>query len=325
MERVKVDRIRLIGMGGTIAFGSVPEGAVPQLDAADLIAELGSVAAGIEPLDLTNVSSIALGDQHLLALARAVDESIDRGFGAIVITHGTDTMEETAYFLALTINPGRAAIVLTGAMRHHDLDGYDGLANLRAALIASRAAGIADVGPVVVMSDEIHAARFVTKSHATRPGAFTSRAGPLGQVVESEAALWFRPLYADYLGPVNVPSLPRVELVSMVVGVNPPILRAVIASQPDGLVVEGFGGGHIPPALLDCVDQAIAQGIPTVVASRSGDGPTLRQTYAVPGCEIDLQARGAVMAGTISAMKARLRLAVAIAIGHPLEAAFPVN
>src|SRR5215469_426174 len=325
MERVKVDRIRLIGMGGTIAFGSVPEGAVPQLDAADLIAELGSVAAGIEPLDLTNVSSIALRDEHLLALARAVDESIASGFGAIVITHGTDTMEETAYLLALTINRGRAAIVLTGAMRHHDLEGYDGLANLRAALLAARAPGMADAGPVVVMSDEIHAARFVTKSHATSPGAFTSRPGPLGQVVESESALWFRPLYTDYLGPVTASQLPRVELVSMVVGVSPAILDAVIDSQPDGIVIEGFGGGHVPPALLDCVDQAITHGIPTVVASRTGDGPTLRQTYAVPGCEIDLQARGAVMAGAISALKARLRLTVAIAIGHPFEAAFPVD
>jgi L-asparaginase len=325
MERVKVDRIRLIGMGGTIAFGSTPDGAVPQLDAAALTAGLGSVAVGVEPLDLTNVSSIALRDEHLLALARTVHESMDSGFGAIVITHGTDTMEETAYFLALTVDRRRAAIVLTGAMRHHDLEGYDGLANLRAALIAARTPGMAHAGPVVVMSDEIHAARFVTKSHATSPGAFTSRPGPLGQVAESEAALWFRPLYPDYLGPVTAGKLPRVELVSMVVGVSPAILDAVIDSQPDGVVIEGFGGGHVPPALLDCVDQAIAHGIPVVVASRSGDGPTLRETYAVPGCEIDLQSRGAVMGGSISALKARLRLAVAIATGHPVEAAFPMR
>ena len=298
---------------------------MPQLNAADLIAGLGPVAAGIEPIDLTNVSSIALGDQHLLALAGAVDESIDSGFGAIVITHGTDTMEETAYFLSLTIKPGRSAIVLTGAMRHHDLDGYDGLANLRAALIASRAEGIADVGPVVVMSDEIHPARFVTKSHATSPGAFTSRAGPLGHIVESEAALWFRPLYTDYLGPLTARQLPRVELITMVLGMSPAILRGVIATQPAGIVIEGFGGGHVPPAILECVDQAISQGIPTVVASRCGDGPTLRRTYAVPGTEIDLQARGVVMAGAISAVKARLRLAVAIAMEYPIDAAFPVN
>ena len=325
MESVKVDRIRLIGMGGTIAFGSVPEGAVPQLSTADFVAALGPIAAGIEPLDVTNVSSIALRDEQLLALARAVDDSMNRGFGAIVITHGTDTMEETAYFLSLTFRPGRSAIVLTGAMRHHDLDGYDGLANLRSALLASRAPGIADVGPVVVMSDEIHAARFVTKSHATNPGAFTSRPGPLGQVSESEAALWLRPVYSDYIGPVSASQLPRVELVTMVVGMSPAILQAVIDGGPDGIVIEGFGGGHMPPVLLDCLDQAVARGIPTVVASRCGDGPTLLETYAVPGTEIDLQARGAVMAGTISAVKARLRLAVVIATGYPLGAAFPVR
>jgi L-asparaginase len=325
VSSVKHDRIRLIGMGGTIAFGPAPEGAIPRLDASDLIARLGACAAGVEPLDLTDTSSIALRDQQLLALTRATQESIDSGCGGVVITHGTDTMEETAYFLALTIDRGRSAIVLTGAMRHHGLDGYDGLANLCAALITARAPGLADAGPVVVMSDEIHAARFVTKSHTTSPGAFTSPTGPIGQVAESEAALWLRPLYADFLGPVTAGQLPRVELVTMVVGMGPAALRAVITTHPDGIVIEGFGGGHMPPQLLDCVDQATAQGIPTVVASRCGDGPTLRRTYAVPGTEIDLQARGAVMAGTISARKARLRLAVAIAAGHPVETAFPVH
>jgi L-asparaginase len=325
MSSVKLDRIRLIGMGGTIAFRSAPGGAVPRLDVAGLMAGLGAGAAGIEPLDLTNASSIALRDQQLLALARATDESIDSGCGAVVITHGTDTMEETAYFLALTIQRHRAAIVLTGAMRHHDLDGYDGLANLRAALIAARAPGMADAGAVVVMSDEIHAARFVTKSHATSPGAFTSPTGPIGQVVESTAALWFRPLYTDFLGAVTASQLPRVELITMVVGMEPTALQAVIATDPDGIIIEGFGGGHMPPVLLDCLDEAIGKGIPTIVTSRCGYGPTLRGTYAVPGTEIDLQARGAIMAGTISAVKARLRLAVAIATGHPLRAAFPVH
>src|SRR5260221_1819539 len=324
MSSVKLGRIRLIGMGGTIAFRSGPGGAVPRLDVADLIAGLAADAAGIEPLELTNASSIALRDQQLLALVRATDDSIDSGCGGVVIAHGTDTMEETAYFLALTIKRRRAAIVLTGAMRHHDLDGYDGLANLRAALIAARAPGMADAGPVVVMSDEIHAARFVTKSHATSPGAFTSPTGPIGQVVESTAALWFRPLYTDFLAPVTASQLPRVELVTMVVGMDPTALQAVIATDPDGIIIQGFGGGHVPPVLLDCVDEAIGMGIPTVATPGCGQGATLRRSYAVPGTEIDLQARGAIMAGTISGMKARLRLAVAIAAGHPPGTAFPV-
>ena len=325
MSSVKPFRIRLIGMGGTIAFGSAPEGAVPQLGAGDLTAALGACAAGVEPLDLTNASSIALRDHHLLALACAVRESIDDGWPAVVITHGSDTMEETAYFLALTIERGQSAIVLTGAMRHHGLDGYDGLANLRAALITARAPGLADAGPVVVMSDAIHAARFVAKSHTTSPGSFTSATGPIGQVAEDEAALWLRPLYTDFLGPVTVGQLPRVELVTMVIGIDPAALRAVIATHPDGIVIAGFDGGHMPPELLDCVNLAVAQRIPTVVAARCGAGPTLRRTYAVPGTEIDLQARGAVMAGAISAPKARLRLAVAIARGQPPEMAFPVH
>jgi L-asparaginase len=106
---------------------------------------------------------------------------------------------------------------------------------------------LADVGPVVVMSDEIHAARFVTKSHATSPGAFTSPTGPIGQVAESDAAIWFRPFYEDFVGSLTVGQLPRVQLVTMVVGMGPTALQAVIETHPDGLVIEGFGGGHVPP------------------------------------------------------------------------------
>ena len=147
---------------------------------------------------------------------------------------------------------------------------------------------MADAGPVVVMSDEIHAARFVTKSHATSPGAFTSSTGPIGQVVESTAALWFRPLYTDFLGPVTASQLPRVELVTVFVGMDPTALQAVIATHPDGIIIEGIGGSHVPPALRDCLDEAVGKGMPTVVTSRYGHGRTLRGTYAVPGTEIDL-------------------------------------
>jgi len=98
-----------------------------------------------------------------------------------------------------------------------------------------------------------------------------------------------------------------------------------VDTAPDGLVIEGFGGGHLPPDLLDVLDRAVAKGIPTVIASRCGDGPTLGSTYAVPGAEIDLRARGAIMAGSLSGVKARLRLAVALATDTPPAAAFPTS
>ena len=176
------------------------------------------------------------------------------------------------------------------------------------------------------MADEIHAARFVTKTHGTRLAAFASPlSGPIGQILEGRATIWFAPRYTDYIGRPAGTTLPRIELVKTVIGMAPRSLEAIVETMPDGLVFEGFGGGHIPPDLLDVLDEATGRGIPTVIASRCGDGPTLQSTYAVPGAEIDLQARGAIMAGSLSAVKARLRLAVALATNTPLSVAFPAE
>jgi L-asparaginase len=325
MLGIEEHKLRLIAMGGTIGFATGSNGAVPQLAGRDLVIDVTEEGTHVDPLDLANMSSIGLRDHHLLTLARTIDESISDGYAGVVVTHGTDTLEETAYFLALTLKRGRVPIVLTGAMRHSGLVDYDGPSNLRAALRTAEAAHVADAGPVVVLADEIHAARFVTKSHATRLSAFTSASGPIGQIIEDRAVLWFQPRYQDFLSTIQTPQLPRVELLTMAVGIQPVAVRAIIDTAPAGLVIEGFGGGHIPPALLDCIDEAISRRIPVVAASRCGDGPTLSGTYGVPGTELDLQSRGVIMAGAISGPKARLRLTVAMASELRLETVFPVE
>ena len=318
--------VRLVAMGGTIAFDSTANGAAPTLDGSDLSTWLPVDGMSVEPVDVAQISSIGLRDEHLLALSEAVAETARDGCAGVIITHGTDTLEETAYFLSLTHPRGELPIVLTAAMRHNGMPGPDGPANLRAALITVANPEVADAGPVVVMADEIHAARLVTKVHGTRLGAFASPlSGPIGQILEGRATTWFVPRYTDYIGRPTGTTLPRIELVKMVIGVAPSSLEAIVETMPDGLVLEGFGGGHVPPDLLHVVVEAIRRGIPTVIASRCGDGPTLQSTYAVPGAEIDLQARGAVMAGTLSAVKARLRLAVALATNTPLSVAFPAE
>ena len=318
--------VRLVAMGGTIAFDSTANGAAPRLDGNDLSTWLPVDGMSVEPVDVAQISSIGLRDEHLLALAETVAGAALDGCAGVIITHGTDTLEETAYFLALTQPRGQLPIVLTAAMRHNGMPGPDGPANLRAALITVAHPEVADAGPVVVMSDEIHAARFVTKTHATRLAAFASPLnGPIGQILEGRATIWFAPRYADYIGRPAGTSLPRIELMKMVIGITPGSLQAIVNTGPDGLVLEGFGGGHVPPDLLGVLDEAIGRGIPTVIASRCGDGPTLQSTYAVSGAEIDLQARGAIMAGSLSAVKARLRLAVALATDTPLSVAFPAE
>ncbi len=316
--------IRLLAMGGTIAFDEGTGGALPRLGGAQLARSVAGTA-GVEVVDLASSSSIALQDAHLVTLAEAIRDAAGDGCRGVVVSHGTDTLEESCYFAALTCADLGLPVVFTAAMRHHGQPGADGPANLRDALAVAALPEAAAAGPLVVMNGEIHAARFVAKLHGTSTSAFASPlAGPIGQVVEDVASLWFSPAYRDALGVVERAPLPRVELVPVALGSGPDAALAIVGTAPAGIVVDGLGGGHVPPAALPAIDLALERGIPVVVGSRCGSGPTLLGTYGIPGGELDLQQRGALMAGALSSPKARLRLAVALHLGLPPTAAFPV-
>ena len=318
--------VKLLAMGGTIAVTASADGALHALGADDLAALVPDVPVEIESIDFAVGSSIALSGEQLLELAREVIATPAGEVDGVVITHGTDTLEETLYFLALTVPRGAPAVVLTGAMRGADAPGADGPANLAAAVTVATHAPAAALGPVLVLDGLIHSARFAAKVSALSVGGWGSpAAGPLGRVVEGRPSVWLTPAYDDFLGTPSGSALPRVELMRMALGAGAEALAAVLATEPAGLVIDGFGGGHVPPATLGVIDAAIAEGVPVVMTSRVGDGPTNRSTYGAPGCELDLQQRGALMAGAISGVKARLRLGVALALGMNASSAFPVD
>ena len=313
-------------MGGTIAVKATDEGALHALDADDLAALVPDRQVEVEAVDFSVGSSIGLTCAQLLQLARAVTEGKESGATGAVVTHGTDTLEETLYFLALTVPRGEASVVVTGAMRPADAPGADGSANLAAALAVATHGPVADLGPVLVLDGMIHAARFAAKVNASSVSGFASpAAGPVGRVLEGRPSVWLTPAYDDYLGLPSAGDLPRVELARMALGAGPAALAATVATRPSGLVIDGFGGGHVPPVMLDVIDDALASGIPVVMSSRVGDGPTNRSTYGAPGCELDLQVRGVLMAGALSGVKARLRLAVALGLGLDARSVFPLD
>jgi L-asparaginase len=321
--------IRFLAFGGTIASVRAPGATevTPTLSGAELVQSVPELAeiAEVEVRDFPPIASFAvtLADMH--TLARVTAESFEDGCEGVVITHGTDTIEETAYALALML-PRTRSIVLTGALRNPTLPGTDGPANLLAAFRVAASPLAYGLGPLVVLNDELHAARFVTKTHTSRVSALASPgAGPLGEVSEGRVDVWWHPAWEDHLGlPDSVDGV-TVELVRLAAGVEDTLLRAAIARRPDGIVIEGTGGGHVMPPLLPALDEAIAGGIPVVLASRVAAGPNLESTYRMPGGETDLVERGVVPAGSIRGHKARLRLLVGLALGREPRDLFPVR
>ena len=329
MPRVPdLPRIRMLAMGGTIssvATGDTAE-VSPSLKAQDLIESvpvLGKVAQ-VEWGDIVTIASFAVTLADMYAVSVEAQKAFDEGCDGVVITHGTDTIEETAYALALML-PRAKAIAITGAMRNPTLPGADGPGNLAAAFMAAADPRAGALGPVLVFNDEIHAARFATKSHSTRPSTFVSAgSGPIGEVIEERTYIWFEPTYEDYLGmPDAVPDA-IVPLIKVGADVDDGLLRAATVRAPPAIVLEGFGGGHVPLTLLDAIDDAVAAGIAVVIAPRVPGGRNLERTYRMPGAETDLIDRGVIPAGHISGHKARLRAIIGVALECEVGSLFPV-
>ena len=322
-------RIRYLGFGGTIASVAVPgtTEARPTLTAAEVLASVPQLqdVAEIEPKDLATIASYAVTLEHMLALVREAEQAFADGCAAVVISHGTDTIEETAYALAL-MTPREHAIVLTGALRNPSLPSPDGAANLLAAFRVAATPEAALLGPLLVLNDEVHTARFAMKTHTSRPSTFASPgAGPVGEIVEGRVDLRFQPLWEDYLGRPESLHGHSVDLIRVAAGIDEVLLRTAIARRPDGIVLEGFGGGHLPLSLLPAMDDAVATGIAVVIATRGVAGPNLERTYRLEGAETDLIDRGALPAGALVGHKARLRLLVGSALGLPAQSLFPVR
>jgi L-asparaginase len=313
-------RVVVFGLGGTIAMStSDAGGVVPALSADQLVAAVPGLAAtgiAVDVEDFRRVPGASLTFDDLAALAGAIDQKLAAGADGVVITQGTDTIEETAYLLDLT-HTRSEPIAVTGAMRNPTLAGADGPANLLAAVQTAASADARDLGALVVFADEIHAAARVRKTHSTSGYTFVStNGGPLGYVVEGEPRVLNRPSSrttvpaAAELRPVEV------GLVTVVLGDTGTLLEAA-ADRLDGLIVAGFGVGHVPNRVVDTLTQLAAQ-MPVVLASRTGAGSVLSRTYAFPGSESDLLDRGLIAAGFLDPLKARILLHHLLATGHDL-------
>ncbi|MCX4385962.1 asparaginase [Micromonospora peucetia] len=313
--------IALFTLGGTIAMGGTDPGragVVTRLTGADLTAAVPGLDALGLPLDVRDtqaVPSAHLTYRQLLDVVDAASRAVTAGATGVVVTQGTDTLEESA-FLADLVWPHVAPLVFTGAMRNPTLAGPDGPANLLAAARVAAAPAARDLGVLVAFADEIHAARWVRKTHSTSTATFASpNAGPVGQVLEGQVRVLARPERREPLPPVDLARLDtvRVALHTVTLDDDGGLLDGVAATH-HGLVVAGFGVGHVPAVLVPALG-ALAGRIPVVLTSRTGAGAVLRHTYGAVGSETDLQRRGLLNGGLLDPYKAKVLLRLLLAAG----------
>ncbi len=326
--------VALFTLGGTIGMSGHAGGGhgdlvVNRLAGADLTAGVPGLAGLGEPLDVRDAHAIPSADltfSQVLDVMAEAEEAVDKGATGVVVTQGTDTLEETAYLVDLMWRRP-APIVLTGAMRNPTLASPDGPANLLAAARVAVSPSARELGALVVFNDEIHAPRWMRKTHSTSTGAFASPdLGPIGHVIEGQVRVLVRPSRHEPL-PELLPATRidgvRVALCPVTLDDDGALFRAVAATH-DGLVVAGYGVGHVPSALAPVLG-ALATRFPVVLTSRTGGGSVLRHTYGAIGSETDLQRRGLINAGLLDPYKARvlLRLLLATGASHDdIEAAF---
>ncbi len=311
--------VALFALGGTIASAVAgPRGVAPSLTAADLVAAAPGMA---EIADVTARSFLQVPGAHLLlddviSLADVVVGAVAAGAAGVVVTQGTDTLEETAFVLDLLVHASEP-VVVTGALRDPTVAGADGPANVLAAVAVAASPAARGLGTLVVMNDEVHAARFVRKSHTSSTGAFTSYPGPVGWVSERRPRIVSRPVGRLLLPRPDGPS-PCVGLVSSSMGDDGRLLACAARAGLDGLVLEALGGGHVPPRVLEPLTE-LAGRIPVVLTSSTRRGELLRATYGFAGSETDLSARGVIHGGWLDARKARLLLALLLGAGADRE------
>ena len=306
-------KISIGALGGTICMsaGGNAGGVKPSFSADDLIAAI-PILKDMAEIKAETILALPSGslklDDHV-SVYRWAKEQIKNGADGVVITQGTDTLEESAFFLNLVWDEA-SPLVITGAMRNADNISADGAGNIYAATIVALEPKSRNRGVLVVLNDTIHSAKWAHKSNTFSLQTFVSvNAGIQGLVVEGSARYLSCPI-SRKIYPLPSKVFPRVAVVQSYLDNDGEIIKLVGNSKFDGIVIDGFGAGHVSFEMMDEIKKLK---IPVIVSSRTGSGMCATKTYGYKGSEIDLQNSGCVMSGWLSAIKTRLLLMILIA------------
>ena len=305
-------KILVLHTGGTISMQADASGAVVT-SSDNPMNHVSNPLEGIQvhSLDFFNLPSPHIKPKHMLALYQKIKEEADN-YDGVVITHGTDTLEETAYFLD-TMEVPHMPIILTGAMRSSNELGSDGVYNYLSALRVASDDRAADKGVLVVMNDEIHAAKYVTKTHTTNVSTFqTPTHGPLGLIMKHEI------LYFKTAEPRVRFDLDHIQglvpIISAYAGMTDELIDMLDLEQLDGLIIQAFGAGNIPKETAQKLESLLQKEIPVALVSRCFNG-IAEPVYAYQGGGVQLQKSGVFFVKELNAQKARLKLLIALNAG----------
>jgi L-asparaginase len=307
-------KVVLIGTGGTIAsrYDAQLGRTVASQRGDDLLAQVPQLAeiAAIEVDDFATVSSFDMPAELAFLLAGRINQQLARDdVTGVVVTHGTDTMEESCYLADLLLQSDKPA-VFTGAQRAHDDPNPDGPSNILGAVRTAAAPAARALGAVICFADQIHAARDVTKVSASALATFQSYdKGALGEVDAGRVVIHRRPERRRTFAVDRLE--PRVPLIRLYLGFDVALVEAALELGASGLVIEAFGRGNGPAALVPIVRAAVTSGVPVVVTSRCPTG-RVEPIYGKGGGK-DLADAGAIFAGDLKGPKARLLLMVLLA------------
>lgn len=316
----KMKKLLIIHTGGTIAMSEDTQtGAVTpkeQNPLNDTLEEL-KVYANITAENFLNVPSPHITPNMMFQLAKHIDNRVENeNFSGVLITHGTDTLEETAYLLDLLLQTS-IPVVVTGAMRSSNEIGSDGPYNLISALKVTLSGDAHHKGVLVVLNDEIHTAKNVTKTHTSNIATFQSpQYGPIGTVTKRGVFFHHIPTKRDSYPIENLTK--KVILLKAFAGMEEDLFIAIENLNIHGLVIEAFGQGNLPPNLVNCLKGLIKKNIPVVLVSRCFNG-IVQDTYGYEGGGKQLKEVGVIFSNGLNGQKARLKLMVALEITNNHE------
>ena len=316
-----IKKVAVIFNGGTITMKVDPriQAAVPTLTGEEIMSMVTGIEkfAQIESYTFSNLPGPHITPETMLELSKYIQKLLVReDITGVVVTHGTDTLEETAYFLDLTINDEKP-VVVTGSMRNSSELGYDGPANLAASICTVISEESKNRGVLVCLNDELNCASEVTKANSMSLDTFKSpNFGPIG-IVDSNQVIFYRDsLKKQHILTEEIES--KVDLIKCAAGMDSKYIDFCLGEGSKGLVIEAMGRGNIPPFMVDGVRRAIKKGVPVVIVSRCFQGRVL-DSYGYPGGGKELRNIGVIFGDNLQGQKARIKLMVALSKTNSLK------